>query len=57
MNKAKDEIIWMRLSEIFPTTAKVFSRSCDLKMTVTRGEKNYTESYLVNGMNAIRGCP
>lgn len=25
-------------------------------MTVTRGEKNYAESFLVAGMNAIRGC-
>jgi hypothetical protein len=57
LTKLKDEIVWMRLSEIFSPNAKVFIANRLGSITITRGEKLLAENYFVAGLNAIRGCP
>jgi hypothetical protein len=42
ISRGKDEIVWMRLSEVFPLSTKVFTKTkSHQSMVITRGEKNY----------------
>ena len=56
MNRTKDEIVWMRLSEIYPKS-RVFTRDREgSNVRIWRGEKGIVEGYLVTGFNTIKGC-
>jgi hypothetical protein len=54
ISRGKDEIVWMRLSEIFPGATKVFSKTNEIAVNITKGEKGYAEPYFVSSLNAIK---
>lgn len=42
INRTKDEIVWMRLSEIFRSTSQIFTKNKTARdITIWKGEKAY----------------